>query len=307
MLISNFSLINFSWLLIFFYSDIFFFFLKWITGYSVKFGKLIKKSFNIGEILNYPQLKLYFNASLVYILTLKVDFQLNSTELMFFYFLFFCFFIKNFFNKFTLFCLIHMLYFIFFLKFITNLITLYIILELYTISYMFFFLKNAVISKDVIINLKTNLMLYLWSNFVFTLIFAYGLVQVGEEFGTCDLYELQLCNFFETKNWYLIISCYCKLNFPFFHFLKLEMYKFLELSSLVFFSIFSVLGAWLIISFIIIQPFMLFLFLKYRFINIIIFISINVLFGFFKLNSAENFIAYSGFYTINFILLYFIS
>ena len=131
--------------------------------------------------------------------------------------------------------------FLFLLIFINSLVIFFLFLELYSILFYFFFLNNIPSSKTSLLNFKNSLLLYLFNNFLATVIFLIGLNFIIEKFGTTNLVELNYI-FTINTNWqeyFLIFSFILKLSLPTIHYLKLEVYKYLNIDSGVFFSVIS--------------------------------------------------------------------
>lgn len=138
---------------------------------------------------------------------------------------------------------------------VDNFLSFLLILELSAVVYLFFilvFIKN----KDfTVIKLKNFISTYLWVSFITLIFFFIGLLLVSKYNGTICFQELWCLD----RNtpafvWqFLLVSILWKIGSPGFYFFKLELYQYLPITSLIFFSIVS--------------AFMGFCFLHFFFIN----------------------------------------
>lgn len=126
------------------------------------------------------------------------------------------------------------------LNFSDNLIFILLILESIAAIYYFFFLKYTSYSLTSFIKYKNLLSLYLWLSFFTLMFFIVGLVFIVYTYGTLNIFELKATNFNSGNN-ILLFSIFIKIGVPGFHFLKLEIYKFLNLTEVIFFSLITLL------------------------------------------------------------------
>jgi len=125
--------------------------------------------------------------------------------------------------------------------------------------------------------------------------------------GTLHFVELSLVS--QNKNTYLIaliLSIIVKLSLPGFHFLKIEMYKYLPLKNVIMFSVITLFVNFLLINFMLSINFITNIMLTYKILNLILILGIFILIQKLKINTFQEFIAYSGFATNNLILLNFL-
>ena len=191
------------------------------------------------------------------------------------------------------------------LIFINSLVIFFLFLELYSILFYFFFLNNIPSSKTSLLNFKNSLLLYLFNNFLATVTFLIGLNFIIEKFGTTNLVELNYI-FTINTNWqeyFLIFSFILKLSLPTIHYLKLEVYKYLNIDSGVFFSVISLYIYFTLLVFFLSNNFIYIIFIHYKLFNIIMLLSLVFFINKLKITNFQEFIAYSGYATNNIILL----
>ncbi len=190
--------------------------------------------------------------------------------------------------------------FIFFLNIISSLLTFLFLMEIFSVLYYFFFLEKLTKNSDLnLINFKNNLLIYLWNCFLTTIIYGISLFFLLKENGTVDLFELYIIK--QSKDLSLLIffiSFFIKLGLPGFHFLKLEIYKYLPIKVLIIFSTITLLLNINLLTWVIFQDiFFSFIISNKVFTIIILFV------GFFSLiqltlDSWQQFIAFSSLLTM---------
>jgi len=191
--------------------------------------------------------------------------------------------------------------------YVSNFIILFMFLEFYSIIFYFYLLqhdKNNILS---LVKYKNSLLLYLFNNFVITILFIFSLSHILYMCGTLHFVELSLVS--QNKNTYLIaliLSIIVKLSLPGFHFLKIEMYKYLPLKNVIMFSVITLFVNFLLINFMLSINFITNIMLTYKILNLILILGIFILIQKLKINTFQEFIAYSGFATNNLILLNFL-
>lgn len=132
----------------------------------------------------------------------------------------------------------------FFLLYILPLLQDYIFflvfLELLGVMYYFFFLNYLDKIYISFLRYKHFLILYLLNSFLITLFFSFGILLLGIYFGTLNFTELL---YFTLEKRYILffilLGLGWKLGLPGVHFFKLELYSYLPLTLLFFFSIIS--------------------------------------------------------------------
>ena len=74
--------------------------------------------------------------------------------------------------------------------FVNNFITFYLFIELYSIFFFFFFLNNNLKRNLTFLEQKNALLLYLFNNFLSSLLYLIGLYYVINIYGTVNILEL---------------------------------------------------------------------------------------------------------------------
>lgn len=97
-----------------------------------------------------------------------------------------------------------------------------------------------------------------------------------------------------------------KLSLPGYHFLKIELYKYLSISNVILFSVITLYINYLFTFFIFNQNLIFFLLNYYKIFNLILFLSLFFFIQKLKISNFQEFIAYSGFATNNLIVVNFL-
>ena len=247
---------------------------------------------------------------LVYFLTLKTNYStgnlLSILLLLLILVLLAVFYCKSNF----LFLFFNIFYLLFFSTYINSIILFFLFIELYAILFYFIFLNDVHTNTSFdVLKLKNALLLYLISNFITTIFLLIGLIYTVSSYGTTHFTEL---NFIATSTnnspfiVFIVIGFLLKLGLPMLHFLKLEIYKYLDISFVIIFSIITLLlNYFLVINFLNYGVFNLIL-IKYKIVYILLFFNLVFLAQKLKLSNFNEFIAYSGFTTNNLILINFL-
>lgn len=127
--------------------------------------------------------------------------------------------------------------------FIKNLLIFVLFLEVAATLYYFFFLYTLTNNNQSLVKLKNLIINYIWLSFFTLIFFSYSLFFFIKTCGTLDIIELSYVgshvSYIGTTLFF--ISLLWKLGAPGFHFFKLELYQYLPLETIFFFSIFSLL------------------------------------------------------------------
>lgn len=260
--------------------------------------------------INYQMFKnttIYYviNLKIIYLITLKLNYvNANILSLIFVYLI-----ITQFFKIYrdTVFSFINfnIIVFCFFIMFVQNLITFFLLIELYAIIFYFFFLHyNIEKSTFSTLKLKNALLLYLLNNFLTTILFLICIYWIVEIYGTVNFTELTYL-YKPDKTWklyLLFITFTLKLALPGLHYLKLEIYKYLDLESVIFFSVLTTYINFMLIIYFFNYNFIVVTLSFYKYFNMLIVLSIFFLIQKLKINNFQEFISYSGFATNNLIL-----
>ena len=192
--------------------------------------------------------------------------------------------------------------------FINSYIYLFLYLELYSLFFYFFFLQNNIKQKIYLIQYKNMLLLYLLNNFIASVLFLLGIFSIVYYIGSTNFLETNILNSLNVHYEYyiLIISLFIKLSLPGYHFLKVEIYKYLNIENVIFFSVITIYINFFFINFIFSQPITFNVLNNYKQFHIILILAILFFIQKLKINNFQEFIAYSGFATNNLIILNFL-
>lgn len=219
--------------------------------YTLIYYSLFKslKMFNLNFIkkLNYFIFKnqiftISINLNLIYLLTLKCNFVNNNILSIILMYLIVSKFLNSYLNYNIMFINFNIIFFLFFFLFINSIIIFFLFVELYSIIFYFFFLNNNKMTNISLLQFKNGLLLYLFNNFFITILFLLGINYTVEFYGTTNFTELMYLNN-TTVYWqiyFLIIAFLFKLALPGFHYLKLEIYKYLNMDITILYSVITI-------------------------------------------------------------------
>ena len=207
-------------------------------------------------------------------------------------------------NYVEIFILISFFFFFNIISFIKNLLNTLFIMELYATIYYFFFL-NVNIKKQInLINFKNLLLFYLWNSFITTFIYILGCFFIIQTCGSLDFQEI---NNFNNKLVYqinvIVISLGWKLGLPFFHFFKLEIYKYINKEVIILYSIMTLLSNILIFMILLNQNIIFYCLSNVNIFNLIIIFSVSISFYILKIKTFYHYIAFSNILTLSFFLV----
>lgn len=293
-------MINLNYL---FWSTVFFFFYIYIEIFnSILFYSLFKNTKNY--FINYSKKKInhltikyifqfYTLLIFTYILFLKLDFVNNCIISIIIIFIAIHLFLKNQIlqiNSFIMFNINCLLIIFFFIK---NFIIFFLFIELYSIIFYFFF-----INKNNNINLlqyKNMILFYLFNNFFSTIMFLLGIYFIVFYYGSLNFLELNYLKKTPHIEIYLVIlSFLIKLALPGFHFLKIEVYRYLSFDSILVYSVVTLLLNYVFIITFFNQNIIYINLNNYKLFNLIIMLSFLIIIQKLKLNNFYEFLAYSG-------------
>lgn len=251
---------------------------------------------------------LIINFLLFFFLTLKIS-DMNIFFSLILIFVFINKFINKFLKNYIYILNFNLLIFLILFFFVNNFIIFYLFIELYAILFYFFFLNVNFNFKNLyLIKYKNSLMLYLFNNFLTSILYLFGLNFLISNYGTINFVEL---TFFSNTiiNWQLyllVISFLLKMSFPGYHFLKIELYKYLDVSIVILFSIITLYINYLFTIFFFNQNIIFFIINYYKYITLLLLVSIFFFIHKLKISNFQEFISFSGFATNNLIILNFI-
>ena len=242
-----------------------------------------------------------------YLLFLKTDYSNSYVLSIIFFYILFIKFANSEISQDYSFLLFNICFFLIFFNYINSLLIFFLYIEIYSIIFYFFFI---IYNKEKNINLlqyKNMLLLYLFNNFFSTILFLMGMYFIIYYYGTLNFTEFKYLNL--KAHWeiyFIIIAFMIKLSLPGFHFLKIEIYKYLSFDIIIIYSLITLIFNYLFITFLFNQNIIYITLQNYKFFNLLIIFSIGILIQKLKLNNFHEFIAYSGFSTNTLIIINYI-
>jgi len=305
---SNFYILLSVFFLIYFYSEFFYLTLIHSTLKNLKVFSLELTKFKNTLVYKNNSFIIVINLLLLLFITLKIN--LNNILFSFlFIYIFITKYINKYFDKYITFLNFSIINFCTIFFFINNYIIFYLFIELYAIIFYFFFLNiNFNFKQIYLIQYKNSLLLYLVNNFLTSILYLIGLNYIINFYGTVNFYELNFFNLLNI-NWtlyFLIFSFVLKLALPGYHFLKIEIYKYLSLNNVILFSTVTLYINFLFTLFFFNQNLIFFIFNSYKFFNLLLLFVFFFFIHKLKISNFQEFISYSGFATNNLIILNFL-
>lgn len=306
--------LNYSfWSILFFFIYIYIEIFNQIIFYSIfKNTKNFFINYSKKNIKNINNKNIFFFSFFFFfliIISLKIDYNNNFIFSIFFFFLLFINFTKYEISSDYNFLLFNICFFLFFFNFINSIIIFFLYIEIYSIIFYFFFIIYNKEKNINILQYKNMLLLYLFNNFFSTILFLIGMYFIIFYYGTLNFIELKYLKI--NAHWevyFIIISFIIKLSLPGFHFLKIEIYKYLSFDIIIIYSLLTLLLNYVFITFFFNQNIIYINLQTYKIFNLLLVLSIFIFIHKLKLNNFHEFIAYSGFSTniliiINFIII----
>ena len=173
--------------------------------------------------------------------------------------------------------------------------------------YFFFFLTSYNLTNFTILKYKNSILLLLWNNFLTTIFLSVSCFFLLKSYGTTNFTELATLNSAPTILGLFLIGLAWKLGIPFFHFFKLEIYKFLTRENIFFFSVITSLVNILIFYFSIQIPVIYTLLYLNNWLFVFIFFLINLVIYNLNIQSVLVFFALSSLITVATVLVLLIS
>lgn len=281
---------------------IFYSIFKNTKNFLINYSKKTIKNINVKNIFY-----IYLIFIFLHFFSLKVDYVDNYIlSIIFFYFLF-IYFIKDDISPNYHFLLFNICFFLVLFNLINSLVIFFIYIELYSIIFYFFFIVYNKEKNINILQYKNMLLLYLFNNFFSTILFLIGMYFIIYYYGTLNFTELKYLTV--TSHWevyFIIVSFMIKLALPGFHFLKIEIYKYLTFDIIIIYSLITLLLNYIFITFLFNQNIIYINLKTYKLFNLLIIFSFAVLIQKLKVNNFHEFIAYSGFSTNTLIIINYI-
>lgn len=195
------------------------------------------------------------------------------------------------------------LYFIFFIK---SLLVLFFFIELYSVLYYFCFLSSYNFTNQTLLKYKNGLLFLLWNNFFTSMFLVLGCFLTLRFAGTTDFYELTLITTDYMPLYCFLIGLFWKLGLPVFHFLKLEIYKYLLRENVFLFSILTTLTNVIILFITLSQPVIFNTLMLHNWSVLLITFSILLSIVNLNLTSILQFFAFSSVFTLTTVLTVFL-
>lgn len=300
------------WLIValvtYFYSEFFTIILISNSFKNLKFLSVQLTSLKNPFLLKNLSFMIILNFLILFVLTLKI----NISNMLFAFILVYTLINKytdRYFNNYITFLNFNIIIFLFLFFFINNFVLFYLFIELYAIIFYFFFLNvNFNFKQLSLINYKNSLLLYLFNNFLTSVLYLIGLSYVIYNWGTINFYELNFFNFLSPQwsLYLLIFSFVFKLSLPGYHFLKIEIYKYLSLNNVILFSVITLYLNFLFTIFFFHNNLIFSIFSSFKILNLLILCVFFFFLHKLKISNFQEFVSYSGFATNNLIILNFL-
>jgi len=272
-------------------------------NYFINYTKKDIKQINEKKIFS-----VYYYFIILYILSLKVVFFNNYIySVIVFYAVIAKFINKNVDHNLD-FLMFNILILLLAFNYIENILIFFLFIEMYSIIFYFFFISADQTSMTNALQHKNMLLLYLLNNFFSTVTFLLGIYYMIVYYGTLSFSELgYLPKIPHWEIYFLIISFIIKLSLPGFHFLKIEIYKYLPFNIVIVYSVVTLFLNFVFISFFFNQSIIYINIVEFRLFNLLIIMGLLIFIQKLKLNNFHEFLAYSGFsttilVTINYII-----
>lgn len=196
--------------------------------------------------------------------------------------------------------------FLFFIFFVKSLLVFFFFIELYSVLYYFCFLSSYNFTNQSLLKYKNGLLFLLWNNFLTSLFLVLGCFLVLRSTGTTDFCELNSLTVELYPIYIFLVGLFWKLGVPVFHFLKLEIYKYLLRENVFLFSILTTLINVVILFVALSQPVICNTLLLNNWLVIII--SFSILLSIVNLNIVNilHFFAFSSVFTLATVLTVFL-
>lgn len=287
-----------------FYSLVFFSIFRGLKFFTINISKKLNIFFFKGMFFS-----TYVSLLIFYTLTLKTASANNTILILLFIYFFLNKGIEEGSKINFMFLNFNIFFFFFFINYINSIVIFFLLIEVYSLLFYFIFLNfNKTTTNTDLLKLKNSLLLYLFSNFFTTILFIISIAYLVEVCGTLNFIELLYLNNIQI-NWKLfiiVLTFVLKLALPGFHYIKLEIYKYLSIHSVIYFSVMTLYVNYMLMLFFFNHNFIVQILIYYKFIIILLLLTFFFLIQKIQINNISEFIAYSGFATNNLIILNYI-
>lgn len=196
--------------------------------------------------------------------------------------------------------------FVYFVFFVRSLLVFFFFIELYSVLYYFCFLSSYNFTQQTLLKYKNGVLFLLWNNFLTTVFLIIGCFLTLQTAGTTDFYELGLVSNHFYSLYLFMVGLFWKLGLPVFHFLKLEIYKYLLRENVFLFSILTTLVNVIILFIMFSQPVIFNTFLLHNWVVIVLAFTILLSIANLTLSSILQFFAFSSVFTMATVLAVFV-
>lgn len=262
-------------------------------NYFINYSKKKVSDLNIKNIFYF-----YLNFVIIYLFFLKIDYVNNFILSIIIFYIFVIKFLKSYINYNIHFLVFNIIFFLILFKFLNSFIIFFLFIELYSIIFYFFFITHNQSKTVNILQYKNMLLLYLFNNFFSTILYLLGMYYIIHYYGTLNFNELNYLS--KNVHWeiyFIILSFLIKLSLPGFHFLKIEIYKYLPIDTIIIYSVITLFLNYIFIITFFEQNIIYINLNEYKLFNLLIVLSAIIYIQKLKLNNFHEFIAYSGFST----------
>lgn len=196
--------------------------------------------------------------------------------------------------------------FLFFISFVKSLLVLFFFIELYSVLYYFCFLSSYNFTSQTLLKYKHGILFLLWNNFLTSVFLAFGCFLILKTTGTTSFAELNILGITYQSLFIFLFGLFWKLGLPIFHFLKLEIYKFLLRENVFLFSILTTLINVVILVLCLSQPIFLNTLFMYNWLILVFIFSILLVLVNLNLSNILYFFAFSSVFTLSTVLSVFV-
>jgi hypothetical protein len=262
-------------------------------NYFINYSKKKVSDLNIKNIFYF-----YLNFILIYLFFLKIDYVNNIVLSLIIFYIFIIKLFKNYIKYSIHFLMFNIVFFLLLFKFVNSFIIFFLFIELYSIIFYFFFITHNQSKTINILQYKNMLLLYLFNNFFSTILYLLGMYYIIYYYGTLNFSELNYLT--KSTHWeiyFIVLSFLIKLSLPGFHFLKIEIYRYLPLDTIMIYSVITLFLNYIFIITFFDQNIIYMNLKEFKLFNLLMVFSIMIFIQKLKLNNFHEFIAYSGFST----------
>jgi hypothetical protein len=267
--------------------------LKNTKNYLLNYSKKNVTNLNLKYIYNFYSFWIF-----ILFIFFKVDFVNNYIISIILFYIGVIHLLKNYISNNINFLLFNIITFLLLFYYINNYIIFFLFIELYSILFYFFFITHNQSKNINILQYKNMLLLYLFNNFFSTILYLIGMYYIIYLYGTLNFTELNyLSKQPSLQIYFIVISFIIKLSLPGFHFLKIEVYKYLSFENIIVYSVVTLFLNYIFLITFFNQNLIYINLNNYKLFNLLVIMATLIFIQKLKLNNFHEFIAYSGFST----------